>query len=163
MTTYRPASEVRRIAEDLIPKYHADLADVRIDYVFRDAAAKSRGGTVWGKARKIGGLNAYLASIESDVSDVVDVEDFFVIEIAEDIWATLDTKQRVALVDHELCHFGIDYDEKRDEAKLVMRAHDVEEFRDIVERHGLWAEPLTSMAKAMTQQQLDLYDDGDGE
>ena len=109
-TTYRPAPAVQRIAEQLIHKHHTHLQDAHIEYVYRDKASKSGGKTVWGKARKISGLNAYLAA-SNGASDIVYADDFFVIEIAEDVWGQLKPAQREALVDHELCHCTIEVDD----------------------------------------------------
>jgi hypothetical protein len=79
--TYRPAPSVERIAQALIGKHHHHLSDVRVDYVFRSEAAKSGGKTVMGKARKISGLNAYLAQqVDPDETPA---------GIAEDVWAVL--------------------------------------------------------------------------
>ncbi len=152
-TTYRPAPSVKRIAQTLIAKHHTDLADVRIEYVFRSETAKSGGKEVWGKARKISGLNAFLAT-DAEMSDVVPAEDFFVIEIAEPVWTVLGEKERTALVDHELCHCGVQFDEK-EELQLVLVPHDVEEFRQVVARHGLWRPDVEAFA-ATAYEQLQL-------
>lgn len=120
-----------KIAKKLIDEIHTDLDGERIDYVYRDKVSRSGGKEVWGKARIITGLNAYLARAgESD-------DPFFLIEIAEPIWLVLDDKARIALVDHELCHCSIDYDE--DGLKVLsMVGHDLEEFHGIIRRHGMW-------------------------
>jgi hypothetical protein len=104
MTDFKAAPAVARIAEDLIPRHHPDLVGERIEYVFRKKATKSKGREVWGTARLIGGLNAFLATDDDERPYDGTVESFFVIEIAEDIWGEIDSTQRVALVDHELCH-----------------------------------------------------------
>lgn len=169
MTTYRPASEVGRIARDLIPKWHADLGDTRIEYVFRDKATMSAGKVVWGKARKISGLNAYLTALKVEyddgqlvISDIANSEDYFVIEIAENVWKLLNDAEREALVDHELSHCAIEVDDD-DKVKLGIRGHTVEEFVGVIERHGLWRDDIKLMARAMQQGMLDLYgDDPDG-
>lgn len=152
MTEYRPASAVARIAATLIPKHHPELEGVRIEYVFRDKTAISKGKEVWGKARKITGLSAYLAAKPS--SDVVFTEDLFVIEIAEPVWGDLKEPQRIALVDHELSHCTIDVDEDDGTVKLQMVPHDLEEFRHVVERHGLWRQELEAFASVI-QPRLD--------
>ena len=69
MTCYSYAPAVRSIAEGLIEKHHRDLliyGDVRIEYLFRDKAAKRSGKTVLGSARKLGGLGAFLAMPKDD-------------------------------------------------------------------------------------------------
>lgn len=127
---YSHAPEVKAIALDLIDTVedHADLADVTMLYVWRDKASKSGGRVVLGRARRLSGLNAFLATGSN--------EPLFVIEVARDTWQALEEFQQRALVDHELCHCGVEW--HQGERKLVMRPHDVEEFGGIVERHGLW-------------------------
>lgn len=154
MTDYRPASEVARIATKLIADHHIDLCDVRIEYVFRDEAAKKNGKVVFGTARKVSGLNAFLATGEVDEAGIQHGDaDFYVIEIAEDEWQELTQAQRIALVDHELCHCQVEWDDDG-APTLKMRPHDLEEFREIVDRHGLWEPGVTHMAAAMARAQL---------
>lgn len=74
MADYRRAPEVQAIARDLIDtiEQHKTLASVRIEYVWRDKAAKSKGRTVLAKARKIGGLNAFLALAVDEATQFVE-------------------------------------------------------------------------------------------
>ncbi|MFP3915863.1 MAG: putative metallopeptidase, partial [Actinomycetota bacterium] len=145
IASYAPAPEVAKIAEDLIPKHHEHLQGAPILYVFRDVAMVSRGKTIAAKARRVSGLNAFLVAVAAGTEDSVD-HTFFVMEVAEDWWADASEPQRVALVDHELCHFGID--EEDEGPVLRIRAHDIEEFRSVVRRHGLWNEDVESFAAA---------------
>ncbi len=64
--TYSEAPEVREVAQELIQIHHSHLSGQRIEYVFRSEPAKDKGKEVWGKARKIGGLNAFLADADPD-------------------------------------------------------------------------------------------------
>lgn len=157
MTEFRAAPEVAKIAADLIKKHHTHLADQRIEFVFRDKATSSRGRTVCGKAKKMTGLNAFLSR---DVTSNVDFDpgdEFFLIEIAEDAWAALGSKGRAALVDHELCHLAVEYDEATEEFKLSLRGHDVEEFAEVIERHGLYEDELVKFAESI-KAQLNLFE-----
>lgn len=148
--TYRPAPAVERIARKLIAEHHDHLDGWRIDYVFRSTHANKGGRAVAGTARKMSGLNAYLATPEASELGG-DVDPFFVIEIAEDFWAEFDANQRRALVDHELSHCQIEWDDAGEKASLVIVGHDLEEFRSIVERHGLWSPDLEAMARTMAE------------
>ena len=143
MTVYTRAPEVALIAKQLIEDVpeHQDLDAAHIEYVWRDQHAKEKGRAVLGKARKVSGLNGYL----------INGGDLFVIEIAEDTWKQLDEKQRIALVDHELCHLRVDFDDDG-EPKLSLRGHDLEEFAGIVERHGLWASDVAAFGSAVAEQ-----------
>lgn len=150
MANYRPASEPRSIAEELIPEHHPHLIPFlpEMRFVFRDKAQKSKGRVQLGSARKVTGLNAWLA--EEEPVEVYDEDPigFFVIEIAEDEWEHLSSRQRTALVDHELTHCWVDYGEDGS-ASLVVRGHDLEEFTSIVKRHGLWKEDLQWFGEAV--------------
>lgn len=157
MTEYFAAPDAEQIAQDLIGKHHTHLADIRVEFVFRDKASKSNGKIVLGKARKVTGLNAFVARRTEDGEDTGG-EEFFVIELAHDEWRSMSLRQKRALVDHELMHCTITFDEDTNEIKLGMRAHDIEEFADIVARHGVWKDDLAEFAAA-TKEQLDLFHD----
>jgi predicted metallopeptidase len=142
---YAEAPEVEKIARDLIDTIHVHLVDVRIDYLFRDKAAVSGGKVRLGSARKVSGLTAFLGKAE---------EPFFVIEIAAEQWASLPEEARRALVDHELSHCGVDtYEDKEGTIKQDLRIikHDLEEFNDIVRRHGLWRADVEAFAAALSE------------
>jgi len=139
-TKYTPASDVRKIAEELIEKYHPHLQDVRIEYVMGDKAPKSSGKEVWGFVRKVGSLPAYLAS-DDDHKKAGEVEAFFVMVISEPVWEKLNTEKRTALIDHELCHCGVEVDDEGN-GKLTLIPHDLEEFTSIVRRYGLWRDDV---------------------
>lgn len=151
MPEYTPAPEAVRIGDRLIKKHHDHLEGVRIEYVFRDKASKSNGKTVGGKARKISGLNAYLADHEESLSP----EDFFVVELAKDVWSALSKDQRVALVDHELLHCSIEVDENTGDTKLVLLSHDAEVFFSEIERHGFWHTDLDHLLKTVEERKLE--------
>ena len=141
MAEYRSAPEVAETAETLINSVHTHLIGIPITYVFRDKHAKTNGKPVMGKARKVSGLNAWLANDDGD--------DFFAIEIAEDLWQYLTDDQKVALVDHELSHLWVDT--KDGVEVLSVLPHDLEEFRGVVERHGLWQPDLEAFAASMAR------------
>lgn len=146
---YSEATEVELVARDIIQEHHPDLRAYqhRITYVFRSEAAVSNGKQIWGKARKITGLNAYLARGGTP---------FFVIEIAADIWKDLEPNQKKALVDHELSHCYV-----TDEGDLQLLPHDIEEFGVIVHRWGLWRSDVEDFSKAV-QLHLQLGGGSDG-
>jgi predicted metallopeptidase len=153
---YHPAPEVRKIAEDLIPKYHQHLIDfsVKLEYIFVDKTPKRKGREIWGTCRKVSSLNAFLAN-EKEGSDP-----FFVIVISEPVWDVLPPDKRIALVDHELCHAWAEANQKEDDdeadpVKLSVNPHDLEEFSCIVRRHGLWREDVKSFVEAATRKSND--------
>lgn len=163
---YSNAPEVAQVAKDLISQHHphlslvgADGKGVRIEYYFTDTAPKSGGKEVIGKARKITSLAAFMAGGDDEAS--LDAGDpFFAIVIHRPSWLVMDADRRRALVDHELCHLGVTVDDE-DLLKLSIIAHDVEEFRAVIERHGLWSYDVRQFSEAVAAQ-LPLRFDLDG-
>lgn len=153
MTTYRHAPEIKEIALDIIDDVdeYSPLINIEVRYVWRDKHAKSKGDAVYGKARKIAGLNAHLA-------DAADPDlGFFVIEIARDLWVHLEEHQQRALVDHELAHLVVAFDED-DVLSLSIRGHDLEEFFGVVRRHGAWRPEISTLSQLAGQQRLAVAD-----
>jgi len=148
-TRYFPAPEVKQVAEELIPVYHPTLVDARIEYVFCDKIAKRGGKDIWGTFRKVTNLNAYLGS-PSFEQDSGYTTPFFVMVIARPVWENLSTEKRKALVDHELCHGSLEYNEEGD-PKLGIVPHDLEEFSCIVKRYGLWREDVRIFVENATK------------
>lgn len=145
--TYEIAHDAKPIGEALIKDYHRHLltTDTPLLYIFRSQHTLSNGRVVFAKAKRVTGMNAFLAyrqlfEEEGDYPPVINV-----IEIAKDVWFHLQPKQRVALIDHELCHFGDDG---------TMRGHDVEEFRAVIDRHGLWRPEIQDLAMSISQHKL---------
>lgn len=153
-TEYWRAPEVEVIANRLITEHHEQLNrhDVAIRCVFRHPTAKSKGRLVLGKARKISGLAAHLVGlVHAERLPEDEPVDFFVVEIAHEPWQGLTERQRIALVDHELCHLDVELDDEGDR-KLTMRGHDLEEFTEVVERHGLWRPAVQHFAETASRQ-----------
>lgn len=148
---FAKSDDVRVVAEDLIGRYHQHLLGVRVEYLFSSKTPKSKGSEVWGSARKISGLSAFLAGDHSENPN----DSFFVIVISRPIWDQIDEAKRRALVDHELCHCWVN-----EEGDLTTIGHDLEEFGAIVHRHGQWREDITRFLSAAGQ--LALFGDSEG-
>lgn len=145
-TTFQSAPEVKEVADELIPLYHPHLQDARIEYVFSSTVSKKGGKEVWGTMRKITSLTAYLGGTKNE-QDNGATGPFFVMTISKPVWEELDSTKKKALVDHELCHAFVKLDEEG-EAKLDIVPHDLEEFKAIVERYGLWRDDVKDFVKA---------------
>jgi putative metallopeptidase len=136
-TEYLTAEAAAKIGQRRIKSDHQSLARQRIEFVFIKKEDKegmpqfveSKGKRILGKAKVISGLNAFLAREEDD-----DREQFGVVEICYHSWRVMKEPAREALIDHELCHFVVDIDT----GKLSTITHDVEEFNQVIKRHGLW-------------------------
>jgi len=62
----------------------------------------------------------------------------FIITLDRPKWDELSSEQQMALLDHELCHCDFSENEKTGEIKARIREHNIEEFNEIVMRHGAW-------------------------
>jgi hypothetical protein len=151
-------SEAEEIAQELIPRHHPHLAEARILYLISDQNKKSYGRAVGGDCRRLTGMNRYLSSGTSD--DFEEGYDF-VVTVYEPTWEELDGRGRTALIDHELMHAW--YVEKEDaEGEVIkswrIRGHDIEEFRDVIARNGLWYLELREFAKVAKQATLEGFE-----
>ena len=151
--TMSRADEARSIAQQLIPDHHPHLRAAEILYVFTDQRRKRCDRVRLGSAAKLSSLQRFLASGQDGVEEGPD----FVILIDVGLWQDMPKEQRVALIDHELCHCALfvrrkidgwrgwyrwtpDMDPPREveETRWGMRGHDIEEFGEVLYRHGFW-------------------------
>lgn len=117
---FEESDELERLATALIEAYHPHLEDARIRYLFRSKPQKIGGAFAAATATKVPSVYAFLAKVD------------FIIQVHEGDWDEYDEEQRVALMDHELMHCGVD------ENGWCLIPHDLEEFNEIVERRGEW-------------------------
>lgn len=137
---WQPAEEEgspHQFAKQLIPKYHSHLATAKICYLFRTKAKTSGPKVILGQASRM----------NTRIKAIADFD--FIIEIGYDEWKELNASQKTALIDHELCHCGGEEDENTGEMKWRILPHDLEEFRDIVHRHGLWKSDLKEFSDSI--------------
>jgi len=138
---------MHRIVDDLVHAHHSHLRDAKIALAWHKGwKADTDGRVVLGKCKKASDLDRQLADFD------------FVILLNREFWTepTATDAQRRALIDHELCHaevvLGEDDEPVEDELGRIcyrMRKHDIEEFAEIVERHGLYKRDLEQFAAAM--------------
>lgn len=138
-----------RIMESLIEKHHSHLKDAKIVIAWRFGwKADADGRTKLGQAKKGSDLDRELHDHD------------FVILLNHDRWnmANFTESQMEALLDHELCHCQVSKDAngepKTDENGRVvyrMRGHDVEEFKEVFSRHGLWKGDLEFLADEIAE------------
>ena len=135
---YVEAKAVKAIAEAILRPFHADLVTARIGYLFRKEW-KRKGKTVRAKLSVASGWAQYVGKVD------------FVMEVNWTVWRFLTAAQRIALIDHELCHAWQDLDS----GAWKTAVHDIEEFLPIIERWGLWEPDLEKLGATM--QQLSLF------
>lgn len=123
------AEAVEDIAKDLINQFHVQLKDKPILYLFNDGNMND-----WATMSKRNEREQFISGY------------LFVMEVNYKNWQVMTDEQRVALVDHELCHASIE------DGKPVIIDHDVEEFVVIVGRHGMWRENVRQFAHICADQ-----------
>jgi hypothetical protein len=135
-------TEAYRLMEELIDKHHTHLREAKIAIAWRFGwKPDADGRIVLGQCRKRSDLDRELGS-KIDEGEALD----FVILLNHEHWnQTLNEAQRRALMDHELTHAQVSNDTngepKMDEnGRRVwrIRRHDLEEFKDVVSRHGCY-------------------------
>lgn len=146
-------SQVYDMAKGLIEKYHPHLVEAKIALLFSDKRKSSGNRLVLGVCKRV-----------SNDDKVLSGYDFKIILSAED-WGELTSKERQALLDHELSHCDVErvpmmeivngkkkpvrdkygrklYTEEiqtddNGKPKWKIRPHDFENFIKIQERYGL--------------------------
>jgi len=126
---YETSERVEQLAADLIAKHHPHLANVKIAYLVNLNPTPAKAPRL-GKKRKLGSS----ATVPEKFNALCGYD--FVIEIRKDLWDRMNLETQEALLDHELCHCGLD------DNGCYIRDHDVTEFREILDRHGFWLRDL---------------------
>ena len=122
------------IGKVLIDAFHRHLAGIEIVWVWREKLVRL-GEPLYGKASLANPLLHFLTGA------------VFVIEMSYEVWPTMTPLQQIAAVDHELMHLEIEGE------KPSIRAHDIEEFGEILRRWGAWHSTITILAS-----QLELFE-----
>lgn len=137
------------VLDSLLAEQHGDrdLGDVRIALAWCTSWKPDADGRLTlGMCKKATDLDRELAPFD------------FVILLNRDFWQDLRVSgaQRRALLDHELMHAAVKYDESgepvvdtRGRTVYRVRQHDIEEFADIVRRHGCYKRDLETFAEAL--------------
>lgn len=135
---------------ELIGQHHQHLLDARIGLAWRYGWTEDQDGRLkLGQAKKLSDFDREFRTESGDEIDLVILLNF-------EAWNHGDftKEQQLALLDHELCHFQVAVDDdgelKTDDRGRIIyriRGHDVEEFTEIVARHGIWKRDLEKFAK----------------
>jgi Fe-S cluster biosynthesis and repair protein YggX len=142
---------LKKRADRLIEDHRPLLKNVIVNYLFRPEAPVANGKTIAGMCIKVDDRNRTIH------------EHDFIIEISKDVWDSIEEEAwRDALMDHELAHAGLRLDEDgnilRDEEtgriKTYIIPHDIEEFEDVLERHGAYHGALRKFLEAHTKHKL---------
>lgn len=126
---YMCGDSVQEYVNTVIAQWHPDLSLCEIGLVFRDKASKSGGVELPGKTKKASPLLRTLTGVNYQ----------YVLEIAADFWMEFSDSQRVALIDHLLCHCLVEEEESSGELKYKIRKPNIQMFSEEVLRHGVWS------------------------
>lgn len=149
MSDYQKADErVHEMAYRIMREHHTDLAaqDARLCILMRSPTPKNHGKIQLGSASKASAKDCALLGEEVQ----------FIITLSGDDWKVMPEKQRRALLDHELMHCRAEVDDDG-ETHWSIAGHDIEEFTDILKRHGAWKDDLVQAVEVL--QQMDLFGD----
>lgn len=147
---FADAPEAELLAMDLIPAHHPHLEAARVAYLYTDEPIRRQGRDLAGRVQTVGAVLGHFAKAD------------FLAVLHRPTWALMTDAQRTALVDHLLCGC-VGQADKDGEIRWGLRAPDFAEFREIVERHGLWQKDLKLFAEAARpwmQQELPLAEAG---
>lgn len=135
---YQILNEMRR--------FHDGIREAAIALAWRKGLTPDTDGKlILGKCIKASDLQREFAAYD------------FVILLNREVWSDpefTDDKKR-ALIDHELCHAAAAYDvdgpkyDERGRRVFRTRKHDIEEFYEIVQRHGCYKRDLELFAEAL--------------
>jgi hypothetical protein len=131
--------DVLALMREAIDQWHPPLLDARIGVVFRSEAQLKGDSKVLATISKVQKATAVLARLD------------YVLWISRPDWGNMPRAARLALLDHELCHAVED-----DNGNWAIRDHDVEEFFEVIQRHGLWRRSLTQLGQVVAAAQARL-------
>ena len=114
----------RALVEDEPLLAHIRDGHATICYLGSDYAKRSKGRTVYGECEKVADKNKW--AIPAD----------FLIVVYEPNCEDMDDEHLSRLLFHELLHVGVEVDDEGVE-KYSVRPHDLEDFRECVDRWGV--------------------------
>lgn len=142
------AVEAYEMLDDIVERFHIRLdgAVILIAWL-RGLKANTDDQLLLGKAIKAADIPRQLGKVD------------WIIALNRDAFGMFSPQQRRALIDHELCHAAVAVNSKTGEDKTDahgrkvyrVRKHDIEEFREIVKRHGLWKDDLQAFWQSIVE------------
>lgn len=149
--------EAYGMLDQLVGAHHPHLAEANIILAWQYGQKPDKDGLLTlGKCKKASDLDRQLHDWD------------FIILLNYAIWnnAEFGRENRLALLDHELTHAQADVDAKGEQKVdengrpcWRIRKHDIEEFSEVVDRHGIYNHSLEEFAKSLlTAQREPLLD-----
>jgi hypothetical protein len=148
-TVIRAADDPRVVATDLIDEHHEHLQTAKILWLFTTSKRTRGNRVVLGTSARTTALTRYLsARADKQAAD-------FIVLIEEKRWQIMLATQRQAFVDSLLCRMEQRETINKRSGKIthtwVTVAPDVEEFSDVILRHGLWLPEHQAFARAVAK------------
>lgn len=157
----KPEPDAYRLMRQIRAEQHFDTAKAKFALAWQKSIKPDVDGHIMlGKCVRATDLQRELVDLD------------FVILLNREVWedAEFFDSKKLALLDHELCHAArsVDSDgEPRIDTKgrpvWRVRGHDIEEFREIVDRHGCWKYDLEKFADAIFKRKTQPLFSGSGE
>lgn len=119
---FEVSDELKKLAEDIIASEKLDISPARVEYLLVHPEISK---TIAGRCIRTSKELKFFSSYD------------YLIEISATLWNALDDSTRYILMLHELKHILPIMDEKTGEWKYDIRKHDVEDFSDIIKKHGI--------------------------
>lgn len=135
------------LMRELVDDHHDELRDARIAIAWRHGWKPDADGRMHlGQLKKASDLDRQLHSYD------------LIVLLNYEVWTSVNftPAQQRALFDHELCHGALSLDPETGEPRYTpdgrliyrTRKHDMEEFRQIVDRHGMWKGDIAAFVEA---------------
>lgn len=142
--------EPYKILQEVRDKHHGDTKEARIALAWKLRTSADKDGYVkLGHCLKVSDLYREYADYD------------FIITLNKEFWEddAVTKEQRIALVDHELCHAAPTYNgetgehevDERGRYLFRIRRHDIEEFHEVVRRNGIWKRDIAIFAKELAE------------
>lgn len=147
MPSYAQDKGLESLANTIIKVHRAKLEHLKICYIFRDEAPISGDKVIAGRCIRVDDRNWTVHKFD------------FIIEIAKDVWEQATDDFKRALMDHELGHIAMELtaeggpvrDERNGRLKTRCKMHDIEEFEEVLERHGAYHKKLREFLDAFAR------------
>jgi hypothetical protein len=139
---YVQSDEIQDVAEKLISMHHEHLKGAAIAYLMHKVD-KDKSDQLSIPVKRAGHAHK-IASARIVPENYHALCGFdFLLTVDERFWILFDEDKRIALIDHELSHM------RKDEDGFYCASHDLEEFSDIIVRHGYWKADVRRFMEAV--------------
>jgi len=144
-------SDVDDLGQEIIAKYRQELAEARIQYLYRHGGWSASGKVVAGEAYKV-----------DERKQAGGYEFDFEIVLNKEVWQDAEQSTKRAILHHQLCHcvWAVnehgEFDANDDGSpKWRKQPHDFGDFHEVVKAHGTdWHEDLRILRRVMEQPRL---------